>query len=132
MRTVLVLFVSLFLLSVATPVLAQNVKAPYSAQFCWNGKEDDNVTPVTIAVSVIITVDGVDKPAVPLPASTSTAGCPAGSNLYKVSGYSSAKGPHSAVATLSTADGESVPSSPFAFTVVGKPPAAPTNLSVVQ
>ncbi len=108
-----------------------NVKNPYKVQFCFTGK-DDGGNPITLPVQVRVTIDTTAQPMQPLPTASGTTGCPTGASLYIVSGYSSTKGNHTASATLWTTDGESLPSNPFDFTVIGRPPASPTNLAVTQ
>ena len=121
----------LALLSVPSLATAQaNVKSPFKASFCWDGKDDAGGT-MTGTVQVLVKIDGTSQTLQALPTPSGT-GCPTGTSLYTVSGYSASKGNHSATGAGVSADGAGIDSDPFAFTVVGRPPSKFQQFQIVQ
>lgn len=120
-----------------TIALAQgpNLHVPYSVSFCWDQKEQDGVTPAVGPFQVLITIDTTAQPLVPLPAPTGaagTGGCAAGSFPYLLTGYTSSKGAHTIKGSIVDPDGTGIASTPFAFTIVGRPASTLTNFQAVQ
>jgi len=125
------LLLVLVLLSLPSMAAAQvNVKSPFKASFCWDGKDDAGTT-ITGTVQVLVKIDGTSQTLQALPAPSGT-GCPTGTSLYTVSGYSASKGNHSATGAGVTVDGAGIDSDPFAFTVVGRPPSKFLQFQIVQ
>jgi hypothetical protein len=123
------------LLAAAIPSLAAaqvNVKSPFKASFCWDGKDDAGAT-VTGTVQVLVKIDGTSQTLVALPAPSGSTGCPTGSSLYTTGAvYSASKATHSATGAGVTVDGAGIDSDPFAFAVVGRPPSKFSNFQIVQ
>lgn len=131
------------LLLVAVPAAAQNLcdatpapnpqlNTPFKVQFGWDGKDKDGnvVDPATVQVRV--TIDGVARPLVPLPAPVGTPTA-SGCQWYVLTGFFASKGSH----TLTTVNlvspdgvGDDVP--PFVFGVVGRGPSAVVKSHVTQ
>ena len=125
------LLLVLVLLSLPSMAAAQvNVKSPFKASFCWDGKDDAGTT-ITGTVQVLVKIDGTSQTLQALPAPSGT-GCPTGTSLYTVSGYSASKGSHSATGAGVTVDGAGIDSDPFAFAVVGRPPSKFQQFQIVQ
>jgi hypothetical protein len=127
-KVALMLFVLLALPSIAAAQV--NVKSPFKASFCWDGKDDAGIT-VTGTVQVLVKIDSTAQTLQALPAPSGT-GCPTGTSLYTVSGYSASKGAHSATGAGVTVDGAGIDSDPFAFDVVGRPPSKFLQFKIVQ
>jgi hypothetical protein len=121
------------LVLISVPAFAQtNVKNPFKAQFCWDGKDDAGVA-ITGTVQVLVKIDGTSQTLVALPAPSGSTGCPTGSSLYTTGAvYSASKATHSATGAGVTVDGAGIDSDPFSFAVVGRPPSKFQNFQVIQ
>lgn len=108
----------------ATPATNPQLNTPFAFEFGWDGKDDAGIEVIDPAsVQVEIIKDGVAQPLVPLPAPIGTptvSGC----QWYRIANQVGSKASHTITGRLVTADGASVPPSPFAFTVVGRVPSA--------
>jgi hypothetical protein len=108
------------------PASATNLKSPVNVAFCVSNLDEDGNS--TVLTKFTVRIDG----AVAFDGPLTAIGVPnaAGLRYYEVPGLVVARGGHSAVVTAWNIDGESLPSAPEAFGVVGGKPQKPTALRV--
>lgn len=105
------------------PVPTTPQKNPISLVLCWSGLDIDNAPINPGSVTVRITVDGAQQPAVPLPA-PHAAGLNASGDRAYIFQNVYPKGSRTVSFQIITPDGNAV-STPFTFSVSGAAPKPP-------
>lgn len=96
-------------------------KSGFTVGACHSGKDEDGNPATLTAVKVFI--DGT----LVRTATPAASGAPNATGLtyYTIANVAASRGSHTLTVTVVSADGESVPSDPYTFSVVGGKPAKP-------
>lgn len=111
-----------------TPVTV-TTRSPFTAGVCWSGLDEPDGNPSAPALELRVYLDGVLVQAVANPTPDGPPNAE-GLSFYRVAGLAASRGARVLTFTVVNEVGESLPSDPFPFTVVGGKPAKPTKARV--